>query len=169
MEIISRKQALSKGMTRYFTGLPCLRGHLTHRKVSGWQCMECRKVKSAEYRSKEENRIRAKEVTYAWRRKNPERVVIQQRAHSSKRRRQCKASVRGFSFEDVQRTLSRQKRKCVYCKSSIGSAYHIDHIMPLALGGTNSQQNIQLLCQPCNQRKAASHPVLYANSIGLLV
>lgn len=41
---ISRKQAASKGLTRYFTGVPCARGHLSERKVSNRSCFECRKV-----------------------------------------------------------------------------------------------------------------------------
>jgi 5-methylcytosine-specific restriction endonuclease McrA len=35
---------------------------------------------------------------------------------------------------------------------------HIDHIMPLALGGRNIDSNVQLLCARCNQTKSAKHP-----------
>ena len=30
---------------------------------------------------------------------------------------------------------------------------HIDHIVPLARGGTNDLVNLQLLCAECNQKK----------------
>jgi hypothetical protein len=41
MEIIDRKTALDLGLTRYFTGEPCLRGHIVEWYVSGPGCLEC--------------------------------------------------------------------------------------------------------------------------------
>lgn len=38
---------------------------------------------------------------------------------------------------------------------------HIDHIMPLALGGRNIDENVQLLCARCNQTKSAKHPDIW--------
>ena len=32
---------------------------------------------------------------------------------------------------------------------------HIDHIHPIAAGGTNAPDNLQLLCARCNSRKGA--------------
>lgn len=32
---------------------------------------------------------------------------------------------------------------------------HIDHVIPLARGGADSEENLQLLCRPCNLRKGA--------------
>ena len=31
--------------------------------------------------------------------------------------------------------------------------FHIDHIVPLACGGTNEKINLQILCQPCHFEK----------------
>jgi hypothetical protein len=31
----------------------------------------------------------------------------------------------------------------------------LDHVVPLALGGTNAEQNLRALCSPCNRRKSA--------------
>ena len=46
----------------------------------------------------------------------------------------------------------RANKKCSLC----GSAHRlqIDHIQPLALGGTNAKENLRLLCFHCNQRQA---------------
>jgi 5-methylcytosine-specific restriction endonuclease McrA len=36
--------------------------------------------------------------------------------------------------------------------------YHLDHIMPLILGGLHDDANLQLLCAKCNRRKGSKHP-----------
>ena len=36
-------------------------------------------------------------------------------------------------------------------------AQHVDHIIPLADGGTNDESNLQCLCAPCHGRKTVFH------------
>lgn len=42
--MISRKQAKAKGLTRYFTGKPCCRGHVAERMVSNYVCVDCANI-----------------------------------------------------------------------------------------------------------------------------
>ena len=35
-------------------------------------------------------------------------------------------------------------------------AEHVDHVVPLGLGGTNEESNLQPLCQACHNRKTAN-------------
>jgi 5-methylcytosine-specific restriction endonuclease McrA len=51
----------------------------------------------------------------------------------------------------------------------LGDNYHLDHIVPLAIGGTNTDDNIQLLRQKCNQQKSAKHPIDFMQSRGFLL
>jgi hypothetical protein len=41
IKIITRADALSKGLKRYFTGQPCVRGHVAERYVTAKTCLEC--------------------------------------------------------------------------------------------------------------------------------
>lgn len=40
-ELISRREAKSRALLRYFTGKPCKQGHLTERYVSSTRCIRC--------------------------------------------------------------------------------------------------------------------------------
>lgn len=45
--VISREDAIAVGLNRYFTGVPCKKGHISHRSVVGRVCIECSKDFSA--------------------------------------------------------------------------------------------------------------------------
>lgn len=62
-----------------------------------------------------------------------------------------------------------QRGKCVYCKKDLNRNFHVDHIIPITLGGENIDSNIQLLDLACNYAKRAKHPIVFANEIGLLL
>ena len=56
---------------------------------------------------------------------------------------------------DVQHLVFlRDGGQCVTCQSS--SDLQFDHVIPLPFGGASSEENLQLLCGPCNRRKGAS-------------
>lgn len=55
--------------------------------------------------------------------------------------------------EDVKLLVwTRDGGTCVRCGSK--KDLHFDHIIPIAKGGGNVEANIQILCQPCNLKKA---------------
>ena len=62
-----------------------------------------------------------------------------------------------------------QGDKCLYCKKSLGRGkVHLDHVMPLALGGLHDDANLQVICSRCNGSKGAKHPIEFARSRGML-
>lgn len=46
MKVILRKEARELGLLRYYTGKPCVHGHLQERHTSSGCCMECARIKS---------------------------------------------------------------------------------------------------------------------------
>lgn len=47
----------------------------------------------------------------------------------------------------------RDMGRCIECQSN--AKLEFDHIIPVALGGSNTERNIRLLCESCNRRKGA--------------
>lgn len=64
--------------------------------------------------------------------------------------------------------VEKQKWRCAACGCSVRRGYEMDHVMPLALGGAHSIQNIQILCRRCNRSKQAMHPLEFAKKHGRL-
>lgn len=45
---------------------------------------------------------------------------------------------------DIAAIFRAQRGKCGYCRDPLDKTRHVDHIMPLALGGSNDRTNLQL-------------------------
>lgn len=74
-----------------------------------------------------------------------------------------------FTKAEVEALFQRQRGKCAYCAKPIRNGYHVDHVIPLARGGTNWIANIALACAKCNITKGATDPLEFARRLGRLV
>jgi 5-methylcytosine-specific restriction endonuclease McrA len=145
-----------------------------------WDAANKEKIaaKQAEYREKNKERLklrdakkyaqeteRCKAYNKAWYANNPDAVRIK-----NQNRRARILNVGGKLSKGLsERLFDLQKGKCPCCKRGLGKNYHLDHIVPLALGGSNDDSNAQLLRAECNLKKHAEHPVSYMQSKGFLL
>ena len=55
----------------------------------------------------------------------------------------------------------KRRGSCAGCYQKIdaGKVWDVDHILPVALGGTNETENLQILCKPCHQSKTMKHDI----------
>ena len=135
--------------------------------------------RQAVYRVKNKDRIAQKDA--AWYEANKERRAAYLRewvrrnphaktAYTQKRRALKKRCGGRLSKDIVARLLVLQKACCANCKVSLKKVkFHLDHITALSNGGSNTDDNVQLLCAPCNMRKKAKDPIRWARENGRLL
>lgn len=154
--LLPRREAKRLGLKRYYTGAPCVHGHLCERYVRDYYCLECSRAYDAEkFANRNTDRYArklARAKQYYW---DNRQGVLEKRASSQG------TWAGGFMNGPLWRQLRYQAlvlygRKCMCCGCTTGP-FHVDHIKPrsrfpdLALDITN----LQVLCEDCNMGKGA--------------
>jgi hypothetical protein len=112
-----------------------------------------------------DNPEKYKETKTKYAKEKPE-VGLNARRNRRARKRNATGSL---SKELAAKLFELQKGKCPCCTQPLGESYHLDHIVTLALGGSNTDDNIQLLRATCNLQKSAKHPIDFMQSRGFLL
>lgn len=106
MNIVSRDDAIRIGAVRYFTGIPCKRGHVSERRVTSWECVACANTLAAQRFLVHPEKKKSKDKAYYHRHKT---VLIEKaKAYYLKHRAQRIARVNEL------RSIDMQKRPHVY-------------------------------------------------------
>lgn len=121
------------------------------------------RAKNARYKLRNADKVKAKDAKR--RAANPGA----NRIHQQNRRARQHSSHGTLSKDLVARLFKLQRGKCACCNKPLDKTHHVDHILPLVLGGANDDLNIQLLHATCNQQKGGKHPVEFMQSRGLLL
>lgn len=175
---ISRSEAIAAGLTRYFTGLPCPKGHICERKVqpSGGACVMClrlvahtAKKKTSEAWKKEKARL------YARRKKTPAARAshnlrnarwragnLNNRLRNNLRRRISMAvetdARRGSAVRDLGCTIPEFKAYIAaqfrhgMCWENWGTVWHLDHIRALAMFDLTDRAQFLVACHYSNHQ-----------------
>lgn len=188
---LSRAEAVALGVKRYYDGKECSRGH-NGLKAIGTGCVACSNQRAREsairrkeevaayqkqYRTDNETKLKAyrKDWGLANLNQDDENARLLALYHSDRPKyriiqHNSRARQRGIdgqlSANIVQLLLEQQQCKCRYCQVDIIETWEIDHRVALASGGTNTDKNIQLLCESCNSSKQNADPNEYEKKIG---
>lgn len=58
--------------------------------------------------------------------------------------------------------LVRDSNTCVYCTTALSEdTFVLDHLVPVAKGGSNKKHNLVAACEVCNRRRSDSDPVQF--------
>lgn len=114
------------------------------------RCPEHARERTREHRRNPEYRERDRE-----RRRTPE---YRERQRERDRERNAKAVRRRKLLVPL---IVRQGALCALCGNRLpedAADIHVDHIVPVARGGTSDPENLQAVCAGCNLRKGARQP-----------
>lgn len=159
-KVNTQKEALAQGIKRYFTGIPCARGHVEARLTSSRECMGCKRERE-QIKYKEGQAIYRKQLYEA----NREEKIRKQResalrnydttlAYGKKWRNQNKERIKQYRIENAGAyafyTACRRRRvkrstppwaeldrvKLLYEQSATlttntGIKYAVDHFIPI--------------------------------------
>lgn len=154
---------------------------VARKAVAKWRANNPEKAAEANRRWHEENPERRRENAKRKYHANPEQYKSRNRAWAAAnpeaisardaRRRSREIEAPGtHTPADLKRILHAQGHRCPYCRCDLRKTKkHLDHIMPLALGGSNDRTNLQYLCAHCNLSKGAKDPIVFAQERGLLL
>lgn len=156
----------------------CKKCQVDTERRKGGQCKPCARIYGATWRLA--NREKACRASSAWNHANREKVRafaakwqklnLEKRRVMAHNRRARKREAGGVLSQGLaEKLFVLQGGKCPCCKKPLGDGFHLDHIVPLALGGPNINSNMQLLRAKCNLQKNASHPIEFMQSRGFLL
>lgn len=96
---LSAREAFDNGLTRYFTGKPCKRGHIAERMVANGVCYECLSA----------NTQRRRDAVKEWRKKNPERVADQDRRYREKHPETSQRAAEKYRAANIEKIRERDR------------------------------------------------------------
>jgi len=131
-----------------------------YRRVNYQKCLDLQRA----WRSA--NPDKAKAATARWQAANKGAL-----RRNNQNRRARKAFNGGIVSRGIEaRLMGLQRGRCAACGTGLRKAgHHLDHIKPLAKRGQHADNNLQLLCPPCNMSKHARDPVDFMQSRGFLL
>lgn len=90
--------------------------------------------------------------TREWAEDNADRVADRL---EERRVREIEGGPRDYGKHELVSLRVELNNSCAYCGIPLGRGGHLDHKIPVALGGTNNLENMTYCCEQCNREKHA--------------
>jgi len=148
--VISCKDAKTQGLSRYFTGKPCKRGHIAERYVRTGNCIHCDNERyMISYHTSEAHRDYVREYGKQWAKRNPEKVKAHMQGWDKRNHKKRLADNMMRHAAKLQRTPRWADTKAIEeFYKSCPEGYHVDHTVPLqgrTVSGLHVLNNLQYL------------------------
>lgn len=92
----------------------------------------------------------------------------EKRNYKHRRRARLRSQEVKATPSEIRAAMKKAKGKCHYCKAKV-KALTIDHVVPIAKGGTHTLCNIVFACHACNSEKRDILPHVFAAQFGMLI
>lgn len=161
----ARWEAKQKGETRYFSGKPCPKGHITSRLTVNGVCTICayetwkRTVANSPKRKAWESArvrdpLKVRPIKAAWKKRNPHKGAADSMKRRAAQFHACPWWADLLAIEDIYRECRRITRVS-------GIEHHVDHIVPIlgkTVCGLHVPWNLRIL--PAKENQAKSNDLL---------
>jgi 5-methylcytosine-specific restriction endonuclease McrA len=153
MNRITRTEARKKGLTHFFTGVPCTKGHLEKSYVSSGACVTCTAERSQKSYAKNKEYYRNKSREY--RRLHPSKNIAgySYTKEGKNRHKFIPSCLTEEDFEKMDRLYLKARAYTIIC----GHRYVVDHILPLCssdlFNGLHVPWNLQIVSEKTNLSK----------------
>lgn len=170
--VVSRREAVQRGLKHYFTGKPCKHGHVARRFTSTWICTACNaapdrrryvsdwqrentaKVAERNERWCDRNREKHRAANRKWIRDNPDKANA---ALARRRARELQATPAWADQEKIAAFYTEAAR----LTRETGIPHEVDHIVPLAgrnVCGLHVENNLRVVTRKANRSKGNRLP-----------
>lgn len=182
----TRKSALAKGESQYFTGKACVRGHVAPRRACTGECLTCRAERLVKWRQQNPDKVQQHNKTqYA---KFADKLIARTRKYyaentdlvNAKKRAYQKKNLHMFAKIKAKRKAAELKRTPAWLTEDdhwmmeqayeiamrrskmLGIQFQVDHIIPLqgkTVSGLHVPLNLQVIPAKLNRAKSNSFEV----------
>ena len=169
--ISARQAAMNAGESHYFTGKPCVHGHLSKRSVNTRICMECdrldkevlRKSKTEEIKAKKRqsyanHRQKALDQKRVYRQENKGKII----ALATLRKKTIKQRTPKWLTKDDLWMIKEAYELAALRTKMFGFSWHVDHVIPLQgknVTGLHVPTNMQVIPGSMNISKKNKYEV----------
>mgnify|MGYP006273025981 CR=1 FL=1 len=175
MDIISRQEAKEQGLAHYFTGKPCVHGHIAVRRVNDRCCRGCDKLHKKLYKTRHPEKYSAKKkASYE---RNKHKHLAQKKVYRQTNKAKVNALGKAYKVRKKNRIPKWVDKdhmwliKEVYELAQIrteqfGFPWHVDHIIPLQgelVSGLHVIENLQVIPGVENIKKKNKYEIDHAS------
>lgn len=172
MRKAARHEAKLKGIKRYFTGEPCVNGHVSDRQTSNGCCIACQVQRTnlwlsenkniavaAQRRWESKNRESHLKLSRDWKKSNPHKTAAINVKRKTNQLKRCPSWLTNDDLWMIDEAYSLAALRT----NITGIKWHVDHIIPLLgknVSGLHVPTNLQVITAFENYSKGNRYTIM---------